>query len=63
VVLKLLAANVGIEAAQLCFVVMILLIGFICLNIIKFNRREYILFCSGAIFGLALEMALTRLPW
>jgi hypothetical protein len=59
----LLAANFGIEAAQICFVFAILVIGLICLNIIKINRREYILFISGAIFGLALEMALTRLPF
>ncbi|MBS1628336.1 MAG: HupE/UreJ family protein [Bacteroidetes bacterium] len=63
VIIKLLAANFGIEAAQLCFVFIILLIGFICLNIFKFNRREYILFISGGIFGIAIEMALTRLPW
>ena len=62
-ILKLLAANFGIEAAQLCFVFVILLIGFICLNIFKLNRREYILFISGAIFGVALQMALVRIPW
>lgn len=61
--LNLLYANVGIEAAQLLVVLFTLIISFICLNIIKLNRREYLLFISGAIFGIALEMALTRLPF
>jgi hypothetical protein len=61
--LNLLYANVGIEAAQLLVVLFSLIISFICLNIIKLNRREYLLFTSGAIFGIAIEMALTRLPF
>ncbi len=61
--LNLLYANVGIEAAQLLVVLFTLIISFICLNIIKLNRREYLLFISGAIFGIAIEMALTRLPF
>lgn len=61
--LNLLYANIGIEAAQLLVVLCVLIISFICLNIIKLNRREYLLFISGAIFGIALEMALTRLPF
>lgn len=61
--LNLLYANLGIEAGQLLFVIIVLLLTFICLNILKLNRREYILFSSGAIFGIAVEMALTRLPF
>lgn len=61
--LNLLYANIGIEVGQLLFVIVVLVISFICLNILKLNRREYILFTSGAIFGVALEMALTRLPF
>jgi hypothetical protein len=53
---KLLAANLGIEAAQICFVVLMLIFGFVCTNLFKFNRREYILFLSGAIFGVAVWM-------
>jgi hypothetical protein len=59
-VIKLFAANIGIEAAQILFVLMILLIGFICNNLIKINRREYIVFVSGAIFGIALYVAALR---
>lgn len=61
--LNLLYANLGIEAGQLLFVIIVLLLTFICLQILKLNRREYILFTSGAIFGIALEMALSRLPF
>lgn len=61
--LNLLYANIGIELGQLLFVFIVLILSFICLNILKFNRREYILFTSGAIFGIALEMAITRLPF
>jgi HupE / UreJ protein len=57
---KLFAANLGIEAAQICFVILILIIGFICTNLIKLNRREYVLFVSGAIFGTAVYMAFVR---
>lgn len=61
--LNLLYANVGIEAAQLLVVLVVLVIGFICLNIMQLNKREFILFTSGAIFGIAIEMVLTRLPF
>ena len=61
--LNLLYANIGFEIGQLFFVLIVLILSFICLNILKLNRREYILFTSGAIFGIALEMALLRLPF
>ena len=60
--IKLFAANIGIEAAQLLFVILILLIGIVCTNLIKINRREYVLFVSGAIFGTALYIARLRYP-
>jgi hypothetical protein len=63
VFVKLLAANIGIEVAQLMIVLLVLIIGAICLSLFKFNRREYILFTSGSIFGIALYMALIRLPF
>jgi hypothetical protein len=63
VVVKLLSANIGIEAAQLIFVLMVLVISVICTNIIRMNRREYVLFVSGGIFGMALQMAIARWPF
>ena len=57
IIVKLLAFNVGIEAGQLTIVAAILLITFICINLIKLNRRDYLLFLSAAIFGIASYMA------
>ena len=63
VVVKLLAANLGIEAGQICFVIGILLITAITIGIFKVSRRDYLLFVSSGIFALAAEMAFERIPW
>ncbi len=63
VIIKLLSANIGIEAGQICFVIGILCITFAAINIFKINRREYLLFVSSGIFALAIEMAAERIPW
>lgn len=60
-ILKLLAANLGIEIAQILFIIAALFIGQICISIIKINKREYLLFASGAIFGAALLFLFDRL--
>lgn len=61
--IKLLAANFGIEAGQICFVIGILVLTAIATRILKINRREYLLFVSAGIFALAVEMAVERIPW
>jgi hypothetical protein len=63
VVVQLLAFNLGLEFGQLIIVLAVLLLTFICLDIFKINRREYILFLSGGIFGVAVQMALQRIPF
>ena len=63
VVWQLLAFNVGLEAGQLLIVTAILLISFIFVSIFKCNRREYLLYLSGGIFALALQMAIERIPF
>lgn len=62
VVTELLAFNLGIEAGQLIIVAMILIVSFILIKILKVNRKSYLLFCSGGIASLALEMAVQRWP-
>jgi hypothetical protein len=62
-VVELLAFNLGLEIGQLIIVAAVLLLTLICITILKINRREYILFLSGGIFGIALEMALSRIPF
>jgi hypothetical protein len=63
VVWQLLAFNLGLEAGQLLIVTAILLISFIFVSILKCNRREYLLYLSGGIFALALQMAIERTPF
>lgn len=63
IVTQLLAFNVGLEVGQLLIVLAILLITFICVNVFKVNRREYILFLSGGVLAIAIHMALQRIPF
>jgi hypothetical protein len=60
---NILFANIGIELAQLIFATTVLIISFICLSICNLKQREYLLFSNGIIFGLALQMVLTRLSF
>lgn len=60
---NILYANIGIEVAQLIFATTVLIISFICLSVCNLKQREYLLFSNGIIFGLALQMVLTRLPF
>ena len=61
VVGPLLAFNVGLEAGQLLIVTGVLLISFIFVTILKCNRREYLLYVTGGIFALALQMVIERI--
>lgn len=58
---QLLAFNLGLEAGQLLIVTAVLLISFIFVSVFKCNRREYLLYISGGIFALALQMSIERL--
>jgi len=57
---QLFAFNVGLEFGQVLIVLCILIISFILLNILKIQRREWTLFLSSAIFGIALIMCIER---
>jgi hypothetical protein len=61
IIAQLLAFNIGLEAGQLLIVTAVLLISFIFVSILKCNRREYLLYISGGIFALALQMSIERL--
>ncbi len=61
--IQLLAFNLGLEAGQLLIVAIILIFSLLCLNLLKFNRREYIVFLSGGIIVAALQMIIQRWPW
>lgn len=55
--------NVGLEAGQIVVVAIILFTSFIMMNLLKINRREWVIFLSAGIFSLALKIALERLPF
>ena len=62
IIIQLFAFNIGLEAGQLIIVSGILLISFILVTLLKANRREYLLYCSGSVFALAMQMAIQRWP-
>jgi hypothetical protein len=59
---QLLAFNIGLEVGQLIIVAGILTVSLICIRFLNFQRREYLLYGSGAVFGIALIMAFERIP-
>ena len=62
IISQLLAFNLGLEAGQIIIVAIILLLSVICVRGLGIERRNFILFASGAVFGIALIMALERFP-
>ncbi len=54
--------NIGLEAGQIVIVVSVLLIAYFFIHYLRVHRREWILFLSAGVFGLALKMALERWP-
>lgn len=54
--------NVGLEIGQIFFVILILCLTWIGLSVVKIKRREWVIFLSAAVFSLALQMALERIP-
>ena len=55
--------NVGLEVGQIVVVLVILLFSTILITLFKVNRRDWVIFASAGVFGLALKMALERNPW
>jgi hydrogenase/urease accessory protein HupE len=62
IIVQLLAFNLGLEVGQLIIVAGILVFSFVLVNILRVNRKYYLLFASGGIAALALEMAIQRMP-
>lgn len=63
IVTELLAFNIGLEIGQLLIVGCLLLTTFIATQLFSLNRREVMLFLSGAAMGLALQMCIERIPF
>ncbi|HEY0677316.1 MAG TPA: HupE/UreJ family protein [Chitinophagaceae bacterium] len=62
IVTELLAFNIGLEAGQLLIVAAVLLVSWLIVSVFKIPKREYTVFTSGAIFGIAAIMAIERFP-
>lgn len=62
IIWELFAFNVGLEVGQLVIVLAMLIISFIFVNLLKCNRREFLLYISGGAFAVALLMAIDRFP-
>lgn len=55
--------NVGLEVGQIAVVIVLLLLSHFMVSIMKIIRREWVIFLSAAVFGLALKMVLERIPF
>lgn len=62
IITQLFAFNLGLEVGQLFIVSIILLFSFLLVRVLQVNRRGFILFVSGGIAALALQMAIERFP-
>lgn len=56
----LLAFNIGLEFGQILIVAVVLLLGGIIVNLTGVKRRDWNMFVSSAIFGIAIMMAIGR---
>jgi hypothetical protein len=54
--------NVGLEAGQIVVVTILLLVAYLIVNMLKVNRRDWVIFLSAGVFSLALKIAIERLP-
>lgn len=55
--------NLGLEIGQIVFVILTMLISGIFLYFFKVRQRDWVIFVSSAVFALALQMALQRIPF
>lgn len=61
IVRPLLAFNLGLELGQILIVIVILVLAQIMVNFTAVKRRDWTMFISAAIFGIAFIMSIERL--
>ena len=54
--------NIGLEAGQIIVVIIILILSYIIVDLLKANRREWVIFASAGAFSIALLTAIQRWP-
>ena len=60
IVTPLLSFNLGLEFGQVLIVIAVLLVSGIIVNLTGIKRRDWTMFLSSAIFGIAFMMAIDR---
>lgn len=55
--------NLGLEVGQIVFVLIILSVTWLALSFLQVKRREWVVFVSAAVFALALQICLQRIPF
>jgi hydrogenase/urease accessory protein HupE len=55
--------NLGLEVGQILVVMLILVLIYLLLNYLKFNRRYLIIIASAIVLAIAIKMALERIPF
>ena len=53
----------GIEVAQIIIVLCILILGYVLQNMMKVNKRDWILVTSSIVVGFSIQMMLDRVFW
>ncbi|CAL2078814.1 HupE/UreJ family protein [Tenacibaculum sp. 190524A02b] len=61
--IPLLEFALGVEAAQIIIVLLILLTGSLVQSILGVNRRDWILVASSIVIGIAIQMMIDRVFW
>ena len=59
---SLLGFNLGLEVGQIVVVMMLLLVAHIIVNLFNVDRKEWVIFLSAMVFGLASKIVLERIP-
>ncbi len=63
IVFPLFSFNVGIETGQIFIVLILLLMGWIAMNILKMKQRSWNLFVSGIAAGIAMVLMMETKFW
>jgi hypothetical protein len=61
--LSMFSFSAGLESGQILIVFIILLLSQFFIGVLKIQRLHWVIFLSATVFGLAMQMALQRLPW
>lgn len=63
VIIPMLGFNLGVEAAQLMVVFLILVLNFVLENLLNIKKGKWVLFSMGGAFGLALLLIFENKIW